>query len=280
MLDEYFSSLNSCALTARRAGYLLLAMVAMLAPLRAQTRWKLVWSDEFKGAAGSAPDPAKWVYDLGANGWGNQELENYTDSRDNSYLDGKGHLAIRARRAPSGEYTSARLKTQGKVSTQYGKIEARIKLPYGQGIWPAFWMLGSNITEVDWPACGEVDIMENIGSKPLVQVGSAHGPNFPGTGMTANYELPNHRPYYKAFHKFTIEWSPNKIEFFVDGVSYETVTPTGLPSNAKWVFEHPFFFLLNVAVGGDWPGKPDDTTKFPQVMLVDYVRVWKAQGSE
>jgi beta-glucanase (GH16 family) len=277
MNGECSRGLNSCAVATKSAGYLLLALVALLAPLHAQTRWKLVWSDEFKGPAGSAPDPSKWVYDLGSDGWGNHELENYTDSRENSRLDGKGHLVIAAVRTPSGQYTSARLKTLGKYSTQYGKIQARIKLPYGQGIWPAFWMMGDDIESVQWPACGEVDIMENIGSKPLIQEGSAHGPNFPEAGMTATYKLPNHRPYYKGFHKFTLEWSPNKIVFFVDGVSYETVTPAALPPSAKWSFEHPFFFLLNVAVGGDWPGKPDDTTKFPQEMLVDYVRVWKAK---
>jgi beta-glucanase (GH16 family) len=260
------------------AGLLLILLISLASPLSAQTRWKLFWSDEFKGRAGSAPDPAKWVYDMGASGWGNHELENYTDSRDNSYLDGKGHLVIRALRSPSGVFTSARLKTLGKFSTQYGKIEARIKLPYGQGIWPAFWMMGDDIETVHWPACGEVDIMENVGNKPLVQEGSAHGPGFPEAGMTAQYELPNHHPYYKAFHKFTLIWSPERLEFLVDGVSYETVTPANLPPGAKWSFEHPFFFLLNVAVGGDWPGSPDGTTAFPQDMLVDYVRVWKAKS--
>ena len=136
---------------------LLLMLAITLAPLRAQTHWELVWHDEFKGAAGSAPDSAQWIYDLGAAGWGNRELERYTDSRENSYLDGKGHLVIRALRAPDGAYTSARIKTQGKFSTQYGKIEARIKLPHGQGMWPAFWMLGADIGSVGWPACGEIE---------------------------------------------------------------------------------------------------------------------------
>jgi beta-glucanase (GH16 family) len=259
---------------------LLLVLAITLAPLHAQTHWKLVWSDEFNGAAGAAPDSSKWTYDLGASGWGNQELESYTDTRENSFLDGKGHLVIRALRTSDGKYTSARLKTEGKFSTQYGRIEARIKLPRGQGIWPAFWMLGADIGSVGWPACGEVDIMENIGREPRLNHGSLHGPNYPGAGITAAYELRNRHPLYQAFHQFAIEWSPDKIEFLVDGVAYETVTAASLPRGTNWVFNRPFFFLLNVAVGGDWPGNPDGTTVFPQEMAVDYVRVWKSEGSE
>jgi beta-glucanase (GH16 family) len=146
--------------------YLLVAWLTAVAPLRAQTRWTLAWSDEFDGPANSAPDQSKWTYDLGAGGGGNHELEVYTDLRENSFLDGKGNLVIRAQRSTSGGYTSARLKTQGKFSTAYGKIEARIKLPYGQGVWPAFWMLGSDIDSIGWPACGEIDVMENIGREP------------------------------------------------------------------------------------------------------------------
>jgi beta-glucanase (GH16 family) len=259
---------------------LLLVLAITLAPLHAQTHWKLVWSDEFSGAAGAAPDSSKLTYDLGASGWGNQELESYTDTRENSFLDGKGHLVIRALRTPDGKYTSARLKTEGKFSTQYGRIEARIKLPRGQGIWPAFWMLGADIGSVGWPACGEVDIMENIGREPRLNHGSLHGPNYPAAGITAAYELRNRHPLYQAFHQFAIEWSPDKIEFLVDGVAYETVTAASVPRGTNWVFNRPFFFLLNVAVGGDWPGNPDGTSVFPQEMAVDYVRVWKAEGSE
>jgi beta-glucanase (GH16 family) len=141
-------------------------------------------------------------------------------------------------------------------------------------------MLGADIGSVGWPACGEIDVMENIGREPRLNHGSLHGPKYPEAGITAQYELPHGDGFYKAFHRFTIEWSPDRIEFFVDGVSYETVTLASLPSGANWVFRHPFFFLLNVAVGGDWPGSPDGTTVFPQEMLVDYVRVWKAEGSE
>jgi beta-glucanase (GH16 family) len=263
-----------------RICYLLFALLTAAAPLHAQTRWTLAWNDDFDGPANSAPDQSKWAYDLGAGGWGNHELETYTDNRENSFLDGKGNLVIRTLRSTSGGYTSARLKTQGKFSTAYGKIEVRIKLPYGQGIWPAFWMLGDDIESVAWPTCGEIDIMENIGREPLLNHGSLHGPGYPPEGITGKYELPDHQPYHDAFHVFTIEWTPGKVEFFVDGVRYESVTPASMPAKAKWVFEHPFFILLNVAVGGDWPGNPDSSTVFPQEMLVDYVRVWKPVKSD
>jgi len=258
-----------------RLPYLFVALLTAVAPLPAQTRWTLAWSDDFEGPLNSAPDQSKWTYDLGGGGWGNQELEVYTDLRENSFLDGKGNLVIRAQRSRSGGYTSARLKTKGKFSTTFGKIETRIQLPYGQGIWPAFWMLGSDIDSIGWPACGEIDLMENIGREPLLNHGSLHGPGYPAEGITARYELPDHRPYHEAFHVFTLEWASDRIEFFVDGVRYESVAAGSIPAKAKWVFDHPFFILLNVAVGGDWPGNPNGSTVFPQEMLVDYVRVWK-----
>src|SRR5580692_4480799 len=196
---------------------LLLVLAMTLAPLHAQTRWKLVWSDEFNGAAGAAPDSSKWVYDLGASGWGNQELETYTDSRENSFLDGKGHLVIRALRISDGKYTSARLKTGGKFSTQYGRIEARIKLPRGQGIWPAFWMLGADVGETPWPASGEIDIMENIGKEPALVHGTIHGPGYSGEhGIGAPFGLPGDQRVADDFHLYAVEWEPNAIRFYVD----------------------------------------------------------------
>jgi len=235
-----------------------------------------VWSDEFEGPANSVPDQAKWGYDTGATGWGNQELENYTKSPDNASLDGNGNLVIRAVRTASG-YTSARLKTQGKFTTTYGKIEARMRIPYGQGLWPAFWMLGSDIDTIGWPACGEIDIMENIGREPSINHGSMHAPGFSGgNSMTALYTLPNAQKFSDDFHTFSIVWSPQAVEFFVDGNSYEKVTPASIPPGTKWVFNKPFFLLLNVAVGGSWPGNPDASTQFPQTMTVDYVRVYQA----
>ena len=232
-----------------------------------------IWADEFNGAANSAPDPAKWTYDLGAGGWGNQELETYTNLPQNVFVDGAGHLIIRAERSGS-TYTSARLKTQGKFSAQYGTIEARIRLPFGQGIWPAFWMLGANITTAGWPQCGEIDIMENIGREPSINHGSAHGPGYSGgSSITGLFTLSGGARLSDDFHTFAIQWAPGTIKFFVDGNIYKTVTVASLPAGASWVFDNPFFLILNVAVGGNWPGGPDATTTFPQQMMVDYVRV-------
>lgn len=252
----------------------------------AQTR-KLIWSDEFNGPLGMAPDAAKWNYDIGtgSNGWGNNELEYYTSRTENAYLDGAGHLIIKAiRESYTGadgitrQYTSARLVTRGKFEAQYGRIEARMKLPFGQGIWPAFWMLGTDIGTTGWPGCGEVDIMENIGREPAINHGSLHGPGYSGNmPMTGVFTLPNGQRFADDFHTFAIEWEPRSIRFFVDGQLYQTRTPGDLPAGTRWVFDHPFYLLLNVAVGGNWPGSPDATTTFPQIMMVDYVRVYERE---
>jgi beta-glucanase (GH16 family) len=241
---------------------------------QAQTGWRLVWADEFEGPANAAPNPAKWVRDLGQSGWGNKELENYTNSTDNAFLDGDGHLVIQAIRTPEGGYTSARLKTQGLATFTYGKIEARMKIPYGQGIWPAFWMLGEDIKTSGWPRCGEIDIMENIGKEPATVHGTVHGPGYSGgKGIGAPFALDSGR-FADEFHLYTVIWERESIEFLVDGHSYKKITPAGLPGGAKWVYDHPFFLLLNLAVGGNWPGNPDATTEFPRRMTVDYVRVY------
>lgn len=238
-----------------------------------------MWSDEFNAPAGTSPDPAKWTYDLGAGGWGNRELETYTDRSANMFEDGAGHLVIRALKTAAGDYTSARIKTLGKFSIQYGKIEARIKMPHGQGIWPAFWMLGVDINSAGWPQCGEIDIMENIGKEPSTVHGTIHGPGYSGAaGIGAPYDDKAGQPFADAFHVFAVEWSPGSIEFLVDRYSYLKITPERIPSGAKWVYDHPFFLLLNVAVGGSWPGYPDATSKFPQEMTVDWVRVWQRTG--
>jgi beta-glucanase (GH16 family) len=233
----------------------------------------LVWADEFNGAANSAPDPAKWTYDLGAGGWGNQELETYTNLPQNVHVDGAGHLIIRVERSGS-TYTSARLKTQGLFSTRYGTIEARIRLPFGQGIWPAFWMLGTNITTAGWPQCGEIDIMENIGREPSINHGGVHGPGYSGgNSISGLFTLPGSARFADDFHVFALEWSPGSVRFLVDGIPYKTVSAASLPPGAPWVFDNPFFLILNVAVGGNFPGAPDASTVFPQQMMVDYVRV-------
>jgi beta-glucanase (GH16 family) len=251
-----------------------LALFLLPAALAAQTT-NLVWSDEFNGPPGAPPDPAKWVYDLGSKGWGNKELEIYTDNRGNAYLDGQGHLVIQALQAAPGKFTSARLKTQGKFSFTYGRVEARIRIPYGQGIWPAFWMLGDDEKTIGWPACGEIDIMENIGREPDTVHGTVHGPGYSAAKAIGKPLSLTGKRFADDYHIYAVEWTPERIDFQVDGKSYHTVTPASLPAGAKWVYDHPFFLLLNVAVGGKWPGNPDGTTVFPQKMLVDYVRVYE-----
>jgi beta-glucanase (GH16 family) len=244
--------------------------------------WTLTWSDEFNAPSGATPDPAKWVLETGGKGWGNDELESYTQRPQNAYLE-DGNLVIKVLAEKytgadgvARDYTSARLKTQGKFSQAYGRFEARIKIPRGQGIWPAFWMLGADIGETPWPASGEIDIMENIGKEPALVHGTIHGPGYSGAnGIGAAYALPGDQRFADDFHVFAVEWEPNAIRFYVDDHLYATRTPTDLPQGTKWVYDHPFFLLLNVAVGGGWPGKPDPTTVFPQTMLVDYVRVYK-----
>ena len=248
-------------------------MFLAAASATSQTTWQLAWSDEFNGAANSQPDPSKWTYDLGSGGWGNNELETYTNLAENAHLDGAGHLVIHVESTATG-YTSARLKTQDWFTVQYGRIEARIKLPFGQGIWPAFWMLGSNIATVGWPRCGEIDIMENIGSTPSINYGTVHAP---GYDKGAQYPLASGRNLSDNFHTFAIQWSAQSITFYVDGNSYQTITQAG--AGNAWVFNTPFFLLLNVAVGGNWPGSPNSTTQFPQDMLVDYVRVYQATNA-
>jgi uncharacterized protein (TIGR03437 family) len=240
----------------------------------AQTSWQLLWSDEFNGPAGSQPNPTYWTYDLGTDCCGNDELETYTNAAENAHMDGLGHLDIHVENPNPGVYTSARIKTEGLFGVEYGRIEARIKIPFGQGMWPAFWMLGNNITTVNWPACGEIDIMENVGFTPAIAYGSLHGPN--SYNATAQYQLPSGN-LSDDFHVFAVEWSPQQIAFYVDGNLYETDMQSDAGSG--WVFNvpnNPFFIILNVAVGGDWPGSPNSTTQFPQDMLVDYVRVYQA----
>ncbi|HET9741915.1 MAG TPA: glycoside hydrolase family 16 protein [Terriglobales bacterium] len=255
---------------------------ALTMSAQAKPKWVLTWSDEFNGSNGSPVDPAKWTAETGGNGWGNQELEYYTSDLRNAHQE-NGTLVITALREThtgsdgvTRDYTSARLKTQGKFSQAYGRFEARIKLPIGRGVWPAFWMLGDNIRQVPWPECGEIDIMENLGSEPQTVHGTIHGPGYSGEhGIGAAFHLQGRRRFTDGFHLFAVEWEPQEIRFYVDHKLYETRRPSDLPSGTKWVFNHPFFILLNVAVGGGWPGSPDSSTQFPQKMLVDYVRVYR-----
>jgi beta-glucanase (GH16 family) len=243
--------------------------------------WVLAWSDEFNKQDGSAPDPTKWKIETGGNGFGNKELEYYTNRPQNLQIE-KGNLEMIALKetytGPDGvsrNYTSARLNTLGKFDQAYGRFEARIKIPYGQGIWPAFWLLGNDIDTTGWPGCGEIDIMENIGREPTIVHGTIHGPGYSGgKGIGSPYSVLSGR-FADEYHVYTAEWEPNQIRFYVDDHLYATRTPADLPAGTKWVYDHPFFVILDLAVGGEWPGNPDETTTFPQKMLVDYVRVYK-----
>ncbi|MBB6471618.1 glycoside hydrolase family 16 protein [Sphaerisporangium rubeum] len=243
----------------------------------------VVWSDEFNGASGAAVDGSKWKFDTGGGGWGNNELQYYTNSTRNVYQDGQGHLAITARKEnPSNlqchygtcQYTSGRILTADRFTQAYGRFEASIKIPRGQGIWPAFWMLGGG----NWPNTGEIDIMENVGSAPNTVYGTVHGPGYSGgSGVGGNRSIG--APLADAFHNYRVDWSPSLIVWYLDGSEYFRVTPANIRGN-QWVFDHPFFMILNVAVGGNWPGPPNSSTSFPQTMLVDYVRVsaWTSDG--
>ena len=248
------------------------------------TQLNLVWDDEFNQPDGSSPDPTKWSFNIGNNGgWGNNELETYTTT--NAWIQG-GQLVIVADQvvaAGKTNYTSARMLTEYKESWAYGRMEARIKLPRGQGIWPAFWMLGTNIDAgVSWPTCGEVDIMENIGkvSDQGNDHGTIHGPQNGGdynggSGVGGTYTLPGGAALADNFHIYAVQWTPNQIQWFLDTNLFFTATPASLPSGGTWVFTQPQFLILNVAVGGNWPGNPDGSKVFPQQMLVDYVRVYQ-----
>lgn len=239
--------------------------------------WQLTWSDEFEGISGELPDATKWAFDTGTgnNGWGNQELQNYTNRPQNIAMDGNGNLVITALKESyqGSQFTSARIKTQNLFSQTYGRFEARLKTPYGQGLWPAFWMLGSNVDTVTWPQCGEIDIMELRGQKPSIVNGSLHGPGYSGGGaIRGSYALRSDR-FDVDFHVFAIEWNADTVDYFVDGYLYQRFEKSDLPG--EWVYDHPFFMILNVAVGGNFLGNPTPQTPFPQKMTIDYVRVYK-----
>jgi PKD repeat protein len=233
----------------------------------------LIWSDEFDYSG--LPDPSKWNMETGGGGWGNNELQYYTDTENNAMVE-NGILTITAREESVGgrDYTSARITTQNKFDFKYGRIEARIKLPYGQGIWPAFWMLGANFSSVGWPTCGEIDIMEMVGGtdKDNTVHATLHWDN---DGANANYGLSYTLPsgiFADDYHIFAVEWDSQEIKAYMDDIEYfvADITPEQLSE-----FQNNFFILLNVAVGGNWPGSPDATTSFPQTMEVDYVRVYQ-----
>jgi beta-glucanase (GH16 family) len=240
----------------------------------------LVWSQEFDGPAGSPPDPGAWRLETGGGGWGNQELQYYTSGTENACLDGAGQLAITARQADPRSrsdryggrgYTSARLTSKDRVAFRYGLVQARIRLPRGRGIWPALWMLGHDIDEVGWPRCGEIDVMESLGHDPAVSYGAVHGPGYTGGAITAACHAGTNLA--DDFHVYSVAWEPGRISWYLDDERYAAVTPGDLRGN-PWVFDHDFFLLANVAVGGTWPGSPDSSTSFPQTMLIDYIRCY------
>jgi len=239
--------------------------------------YTLFWADEFNAGVGKQPLGALWTYQLGNNGWGNNELEDYTNSFANSHIiaDPKATdgLALQIQAIANGNsYTSARMITQGKFNFQYGFVEARLRMTYSQGIWPAFWMLGSNIDSVGWPQCGEADVMENIGSVPTTNWGSLHATNF---NASQTFVLPSNQVYNSAYHLFQSSWSPNNFTFYVDDTPYHTQT---VNQDAAWPFNEQMFFILNVAVGGNFPGNPNGTTVFPQNLLADYIRIYRLTG--
>lgn len=256
---------------------------ATITPTPTLENWTLIWSDEFDQPDGSPIDETKWTHDVGNNnGWGNAELEYYTERVENSYIenpDGKnGVLVIKAIKEKYERlaYTSARIVTRGKFEQTFGRFEVRAKIPYGQGIWPAIWMLGANSS---WPRGGEIDIMENIGKEPNIVHGTIHGPGYSGAkNLGKPYSLPEGQRFADDFHLYAVEWEPNVVRFYVDNQLYFTVTPADLPEDAPWVYDHPFYLIMNVAVGGGWPGRPDTTTVFPQTMQVDFVRVYARPG--
>lgn len=238
----------------------------------------LVWADEFD--VDGAPNTDLWNYDIGNGaeqgipGWGNNELQYYTDRPENVVVE-NGMLKIMALSESFGgsSYTSARINTKDLFEQKYGRFEARIQLPWGQGLWPAFWMLGANSDEVIWPACGEIDIMENRGSEPTIINGTIHGPGYSGgESISKVFDLENDR-FDTGFHVFGIEWGKGYINFYVDDVLYNQLTPDDVPGD--WVFDNqPFYIIMNVAVGGNYGGPPNANTVFPQTMYIDYVRVY------
>ncbi|MCB8968809.1 MAG: family 16 glycosylhydrolase, partial [Ardenticatenaceae bacterium] len=257
--------------------------------------WTLVWSDEFNGTAGTPPNPNTWKHEIGDGtlndipGWGNSESEYYTNSTDNAALDGNGNLAITMQKVNTAttdlscwygpcEYTSARLISADRMAYEYGRIEARIQVPNGgSGLWPAFWMLGTNIGEVDWPQSGEIDIMEYVSRLPTEVFGTIHGPGYSG-GASFGGIYDFGVPVSQTYHTFSVEWGPDEIHWYVDGINYHNATPADVAPN-EWVYNHPFYIILNMAIGGNFGGGIDPNIVFPQQMLVDYVRVYQAENT-
>jgi beta-glucanase (GH16 family) len=235
--------------------------------------YQLVWSDEFDGAS---LDATKWGIETG-NSFGTGQQDYDTDRPENVSV-ANGSLVLTARKEPySGQqYTSGRIASSGKLERQYGRFEARIKIPTGQGMWPAFWLLGSDYSQVGWPQCGEIDVMENRGADTTTVLGSLHAPG--GASYSQTFRLQGGARFDGDFHVFAVEWEPGTVRWYVDGSLYETRSADTLPRTQTWVFDHPFFVILDLAVGGSFGGDVQDATPFPQAMIVDYVRVYARGG--
>ena len=239
----------------------------------------LAWHEEFNGRRGARPDQRKWSFETGY-GWGDRELQSYTSRPRNASLDGRGHLVITARRERytgldqrPANYTSARINSRAKFEFAYGRVEARIRVPRGRGLLPAFWALGRNLDAVGWPAAGEIDVMEVFGGDPFTAHGTLHGPRAGHERYSVGATRRTSAPLSDGFHVYGVSWRPGRIAFRLDGDVYAVRTPSDLPSGSSWRFDRPFFLLLNVAVGPRWLGAPDETTPWPARMLVDWVRV-------
>lgn len=241
------------------------------------------WSDDFSGPAGAAPDASRWSAEVGGGGWGNQELQTYTAPPANAALDGAGHLAITARpetvTGPDGitrDYTSARLITKTHMTFRYGRVDARVRVPAGRGLLAQVWALGDDVWTVGWPESGEIDLMEVLGGRPDTVVGSLHGPldgGAPYAAWARSTETTAPASLAAGFHTYTMVWSPKGITMALDGRTYATYARSAVPAGGRWVFDKPFFLVLNLAVGGTWPGAPDATTPWPATMLVDWIRL-------
>lgn len=248
---------------------------------------KLLWAEEFNSAAGTVPNPRFWNYDLGGGGWGNKELQWYTDN--NVSTNGSGALVISAEKVPelsdddlpyecfgTCQYFSSRILTKGKLRFKYGRIETRIQFPSGTGTWPAFWLLGSNIDAKSWPLSGEIDVIELRGREPNLAIGTVHGPGYSGaegkTGVKRTAVS-----LADGFHVYAIDWAPNKITWYLDGKIFHTVTSKSVPKG-KYVFNQDFFLIMNLAMGGEFDGGQMDTSIEKAEYKIDYIRYYSLNG--
>lgn len=272
---------------------LLLLLLALTSAATAQS-WTLVFDDEFNAASGTLPNPANWSYDSPTAGSSNNELEIYcgqagagqtgdcSNWQQNAYQDGMGHLVIAAIKQADGQWTSARLLTHPQFTFTYGRAEASMELPLGAGLWPAFWMLGDNIfSGTNWPACGEEDMMEHVPQMGNSTIQSSlNGPGYNGgSSINKQFTMPAPQQINTAFHTYGVIWSPDLVQYYVDDPKqpFAQFTPGNMPRNGTWAFDgHPFFMILNLAVGGNWPGPPDASTPNPAIVLVDWAHVYQS----